>query len=270
MPLDAVLKETGSHLAARLLQLRNFSREIIMTAKDTNQSRIVESRRPTKVTAKKGRAVWFVIAGLIVLSIIPLIFGAIRLVQLAGGAEITPANARFFASPLPVVVHILGAAVYALLGAFQFADRFRKQRPRWHRVVGRFVVVCGLLVGLSALWMTLFYSRPPGTGDLLFALRLLFGAGMVLSIILGFTSIRRRDVAGHRAWMMRGYAIGLGAGTQTLTLMVGEMIAGPPTELGHALLMGAGWVINLAVAEWIIRRRPRRRVRPAPTVVSHK
>ena len=62
-------------------------------------------------------------------------------------------------------------------------------------------------------------------------------------------------MSGHRAWMMRGYAIGLGAGTQVLTLMVGELILGPPSEFSRALLMGAGWVINLAVAEWAIRKR---------------
>jgi hypothetical protein len=57
--------------------------------------------------------------------------------------------------------------------------------------------------------------------------------------------------------MVRSYAIGLGAGTQVLTLMAGEMIAGgPPGELSRALLHGAAWVINLAVAEWAIRRRP--------------
>ena len=55
--------------------------------------------------------------------------------------------------------------------------------------------------------------------------------------------------------MMRAYAIGLGAGTQVLTLLAGELIAGPPSELSRALLMGAGWVINLAVAEWAIRRQ---------------
>ena len=55
--------------------------------------------------------------------------------------------------------------------------------------------------------------------------------------------------------MMRGYAIGLGAGTQALTLVVGAVILGPPSELSGALLMGAGWVINLAVAEWAIRRQ---------------
>ncbi|MGQ0713792.1 MAG: hypothetical protein ACT4PJ_08665 [Gemmatimonadaceae bacterium] len=30
-----------------------------------------------------------------------------RLVELTGDAEITPANARFFANPFPVVLHIL-------------------------------------------------------------------------------------------------------------------------------------------------------------------
>ena len=65
--------------------------------------------------------------------------------------------------------------------------------------------------------------------------------------------------------MMRGYAIGLGAGTQVLTLAAGELIAGPPSELSRALLMGAAWVINLAVAEWAIRRRP---ARPARTIAA--
>lgn len=211
------------------------------------------SQKP-KAPANAGSAKWLVTA-LLLLSAIPLAFGAIRLIQLAGGAEITPANARFFASPLPVALHIMSASVYAILGAFQLAPGFRRRRPDWHRAAGRLLIVCGLLVGLSALWMTLFYSRPDGTGALLQALRFLFGSAMVISIVLGFTAIRRGNVMRHRAWMMRGYAIGLGAGTQVLTLLAGELIAGPPSELSRALLMGAAWVINLAVAEWAIRKR---------------
>ena len=122
--------------------------------------------------------------------------------------------------------------------------------------------------------MTLFYPWPAGDGPLLYAFRLVFGSAMVVSIILGVTTIRRRDVKGHRAWMTRGYALGLGAGTQILTLAAGELIAGPPSELSRALLMGAGWVINVAVAEWAIRRRPRRvlpeHARTAAAVVSHE
>lgn len=117
--------------------------------------------------------------------------------------------------------------------------------------------------------MTLFYPSPAGDGELLYAFRLLFGSAMILSILLGFAAIRRRDVIRHNTWMLRGYAIGLGSGTQMLTLTAGELIVGPPNELSRALLMGAGWVINLAVAEWTIRKRYAPQVRTKSADVSH-
>jgi uncharacterized membrane protein len=222
-----------------------------------------------KTPAQAGSPAWLMPAALIMLVAIPLAAGAFRLTQLAGGAEITPANARFFAAPLPVVLHIVSASVFAILGAFQFAPAFRRRRPGWHRVAGRLVVLCGLLVGLSGLWMTLFYPWPKGDGALLYAFRLVFGSAMIGSIVLGFTAIRRRDIRRHRAWMLRGYAIGLGAGTQVLTLLTGELILGSPNELSRALLMGTAWVINLAVAEWAIRKRSAPPARTASAVVSH-
>jgi uncharacterized membrane protein len=234
-----------------------------MEANLYNDDQTRNAHQTTKVTARKVQGGWRMPAALIVLSVIPLIFGALRLNELARGAEITPDNARFFASPLPVALHIVSASVYALLGAFQFASRLRRRGNGWHRWAGRLLVPCGLVVGVSGIWMTLFYPRPEGASNLLYVLRLMFGSGMVLSILLGYTAIRRRDVLQHRAWMMRGYAIGLGAGTQVLTGMAGELIAGPPSDLGNALLMGAGWMINLAVAEWIIRRRSTRRTHTA-------
>ena len=92
---------------------------------------------------------------------------------------------------------------------------------------------------------------------------------MVVSIVLDYAAIRRGDVIQHRAWMMRGYAIGLGAGTQVLTQLAGSLITVPPSELSGALLMGAGWVINLAVAEWVIRKRLAPPARTASAVVTH-
>lgn len=59
--------------------------------------------------------------------------------------------------------------------------------------------------------------------------------------------------------MIRGYAIGLGAGTQVLTHLPWFILVGRPGELSRAVLMGAGWVINVVVAEWIIRSARRRR-----------
>lgn len=199
---------------------------------------------------------WLVPVGLLLLSVVPLVFGTFRVVELAGGTEIMPADERFSASPLPLVLHILSITVFSILGPFQFATGFRRRRPGWHRAAGRLLVICGLLVGLSALWMTLFYPLKEGTGELLYVFRLLFGSAMVVSIVLGFAAIRRGDVIRHRTWMMRGYAIGIGAGTQVLTFAAGTFIAGPPSVLSGDLLNGAAWVINLAVAEWAIRKRP--------------
>ena len=179
------------------------------------------------------------------------------------GAEITPDNARFFESPSPVVIHIISSAIYALLGAFQFVSRLWTRGIKWHRWVGRLLVPCGLFVGLSGLWMTLFYPRPEGASDLLFFFRLFFGSGMILSITLGFISIRRRDVAQHQAWMTRAYAIGMGAATQVLTGMVGALILGEVNEFENALLVGTAWVINLAIAELSIRRSPIKQTRTA-------
>lgn len=220
------------------------------------------SSRATRTPKKAASAAWLM-TGLLLLSAIPLIAGAVRLVELTSGAAITPANARFFASPLPVLLHIVSATVFAILGAFQFAAGFRRRWPGWHRRVGRLLVGAGLVTALSGLWMAQFYELPELDGALLYGFRLLFGTLMAAALVLGFAAIRRGDVHGHRAWMMRGYAIGLGAGTQVLTLLTGEMIAGPPTVLGRALLMGAGWAINLAVAEWAIRKRPNPPVRPS-------
>jgi hypothetical protein len=115
--------------------------------------------------------------------------------------------------------------------------------------------------------MTQFYPWPDGDGELLYGLRLLFGSAMVLSIVLGADAIRRRDIVRHRAWMIRGYAIGMGAGTQFLTHLPWVLILGAPGELPRAVLMGAGWVINLAVAEWIIRRRLAHPTRTSPVAV---
>jgi uncharacterized membrane protein YozB (DUF420 family) len=224
---------------------------------------IIQNKVQMKVPARKTRTPWWVPAGLILLSVIPLTFGVIRLIQLMSGAEITPANARFFASPSPVVIHIISSAIYALLGAFQFVSRLWQRGLKWHRWVGRLLLPFGLLVGFSGLWMTVFYPRPEGASNLLYAFRLFFGSGMILSIILGFISIRKRDVTQHQAWMTRAYAIGMGAATQVLTGMAGALILGKVNEFENALLMGAAWVINLAVAEWSIRKDSTRQTRTA-------
>jgi uncharacterized membrane protein len=202
---------------------------------------------------------------LVALAAVPAIAGSLRLLELAGGPQVIPADARFTTSPLAVVVHIVSAVTYAVLGAFQFSAALRRRRPRWHRRAGRLLVVLGLAVALSALWMTVFYARHPGNGELAYLFRLAFGSGMAASIVLGFAAIRRGDVDRHRAWMIRAYALALGAGTQAFTQGIGGAVLGS-SELVRDLMLGAGWVVNLAVAELVIRHPLQRRSRPTAEV----
>ncbi len=205
------------------------------------------------MSTSRRRATWWIPASLLALSVIPVLGGTGRLVELLGGPEVLPSDARFAASPVPLVVHVVAAVVYALVGAFQFSSRLRRRHPLWHRRAGRVLASLGLAVAISGLWMTVAYPYKEGTGDLLFLFRLLASAGMGAAIVLGVAAIRRRDVVRHRAWMMRAYALALGAGTQAFTVGFGESIFGSGV-VRTDLMMGAGWAINAAVAELLIRR----------------
>lgn len=199
------------------------------------------------------RAEWLIPSALIALALIPVVAGGVRLGMLVGGAPPTPDTARFLAAPVPVMLHIVSVTVYSLLGAFQFAPGLRRARPDWHRAAGRTVVVAGLGAALSGLWMALFHAIVPADNALLHAFRLFFGSAMALSIVLGVVAIRRREVARHQDWMRRAYAIGLAAGTQAVTQLPPRLLFGPPDASTLALMMGAAWLANLAVAEWLIR-----------------
>ncbi|MFI1988604.1 DUF2306 domain-containing protein [Actinoplanes sp. NPDC020271] len=210
------------------------------------------------------RGTWRIPAALIALSLVPSIAGVFRLGQLATNAPVTAENARFFAMPLPVVAHIVGAILYAVVGALQFAPAFRRRRPRWHRLAGRVLVGAGVIVAVSGLWMAVFYDVPPVDGPAVEIERLIVGTAMLVSLVLAVAAIRRRDIARHRAWMIRAYALALGAGTQVLTHLPFAIAGVAPGVTGRAVAMGAGWAVNVVVAEWIIRGRPGLRApRPA-------
>ena len=215
------------------------------------------------IPTRPARSTGWVPFALVALVVIPAVAGSLRLVELAGGPLLLPANPRMTASPLPVVVHVACAVPYAVLGAFQFSSGLRRRHPGWHRATGKVVVALGLAVAISGLWMTVFYARQPGTGELAFLFRLTFGSALAACIVLGLSAIRRGDVPTHQAWMTRAYAIALAAGTQTFTLAAGPAVLGPGV-LVKDLSLGVAWLVNLAVAEVVIHRAGARR---APVAV---
>ena len=211
---------------------------------------------------RPGGSTWRVPAALLLLSAIPLVAGSFRVLDVVGGPSLLPANPRLDSSPVPLVLHVAAAAVFAVLGAFQFSARLRRRRPGWHRGAGRVLVVAGLLVALSGLWLTVFYPGAPG-GAVAWLARLAAGSATAISITLGLAAIRRRDIQAHRAWMIRAYALSLGAGTQPFTEGIAEAAVGAG-DLTKAVALSSGWLINAAAAEWIIRRPSRRTASKAP------
>ena len=196
-----------------------------------------------------------ILVGLFVLSFIPVFAGIFRLVELGGGAAMLPENPRVTAAPTPVVLHIISVGLYCYLGAFQFLPSIRRHSPKWHHYNGRLMVVSGIFSALSGLWMTHFYSFPYELqGDLLYYVRILLGSAMVVFIFLGLAAILKRNIVRHSSWMIRAYAIGQGASTQALVIMFWTMISEEPSGLTRDVMMTFAWIINISVAEWIIRK----------------
>lgn len=203
------------------------------------------------------RRAWFIVTGLIALSLTPVLAGTARLVQLATGAPLAGDAARFASAPGPVVVHIMAASLFGILGAFQFAPPVEPNHRRRHRLRGRIVLPCGLVAGLTGLWMTQVYPDIPTDSAALYAVRMVVGCAMLAQLGLAILAVRQRNFQAHGAWMVRAYALGMGAGTQVFTHLPWFVLAGTPGPTARAVLMAAGWLINAAVAEWIVSRSAR-------------
>jgi len=76
-----------------------------------------------------------------------------------------------------------------------------------------------------------------------------------MCILLGLSSVLKKRIAQHQAWMIRAYALGQGAGTQVMITIPWLLTVGEPGGFTRDILMTAAWVINIVVAEWIINKR---------------
>jgi uncharacterized membrane protein len=208
---------------------------------------------------RRAKDVRLVPAGLLALGVVPTIAGALRLAELGSGSAVTAENARFFAAPAPVVLHIVSAVFFSVLGAFQFFPGLRRSRPQWHRYTGRLAAPLGLAAALSGLWMTLFYPNADANfdGPAVYVMRLAAGFGMVAAMVLALMAIGQRNIPAHQRWMTRAYALGIGAGTQVFTHIPWFLLPGLQGEPLRAMCMGAGWGINIIVAEWVLGRARR-------------
>src|SRR3712207_9150711 len=81
-------------------------------------------------TKRLTKSDWTVPALLVLLSLVPTLGGIARLTSMSGDSPVTPDNARFVAAPTPIIIHVIAATLYSLLGAFQFSKGFRRSEER--------------------------------------------------------------------------------------------------------------------------------------------
>ena len=139
-----------------------------------------------------------------------------------------------------------------VLGPLQFVRRIRSRHLRFHRWSGRVFVSLGLVIGVSALAMS-FKTSIGGVNETVATT--LFAIVFLFDLVKAFVHIRRREIARHREWMIRAYAIGLAVAT--IRPIVGVFFATSPlTHLTPHEFFGTafwlGFTIHLIAAEaWI-------------------
>jgi uncharacterized membrane protein len=152
-------------------------------------------------------------AGVLFLAAIGIAAAILRLTILAKGPNAGPnpaMNAGFAAHPFLTVAHILPGLLFMLVAPLQFVTTIRARTPRIHRWLGRSVLLLGLVIGISALFMS-FQMAIGGINEI--AATVLFDLLFLFCLAKGYRAALRRDFVHHREWMIRMFGIGLGIAT---------------------------------------------------------
>jgi uncharacterized membrane protein len=183
------------------------------------------------------------------LAVVAYALGAYSLLPV--GAAVHPdMRPGFEAQRGPIYAHVFAAAFALALGPFQFSTRLRTRCLGLHRWLGRLYLGVGVLVGgLAGLWIA--FNAFGGA-----VAQLGFGSLAVLWLYTGFRAydaIRSRDVAAHRRWMVRNFALTFAAVTLRLWVPA-SFVAGIDFALAYAAIAWLCWVPNLVVAELAFNR----------------
>ena len=149
-----------------------------------------------------------------------------------------------------IALHVFSAVFALAVGPFQFSAALRARRPKLHRVMGRLYLGAGVLVGgASGLYLAAGAFGGP-------VARLGFASLALAWLYTGwkaYAAIRAGNVAAHRAWMVRNFALTLAAVTLRIYLPA-SMLAGLAFEPAYAAIAWLCWVPNLVVAALLTER----------------
>ena len=167
------------------------------------------------VSKPASRLLWFAVVFLVLIGIAAVTRRSLVLLwpQRFGGGNSNPAaalDAGFARHAGLTFLHILPGALFLTLAPFQFAQSFRQRHLQFHRWSGRVLLVCGLIIGTSALIMS-FKMNIGGLNET--AATTLFAIVFLICLTKAYLYIRRKNVVRHREWMIRAYGVGLGVAT---------------------------------------------------------
>jgi uncharacterized membrane protein len=149
-----------------------------------------------------------------------------------------------------IYVHVFASSVALILGPLQFWARLRAARPALHRWLGRCYLGIGILVGGLAGLLIASYAHGGPVARLGFACLAL---AWLYTGLRAYRAIRARDLAAHRRWMIRNFALTFAAVTLRLWLPA-SVVSGVPFGIAYAIVAWLCWLPNLAVAEWMLGR----------------
>ena len=148
-------------------------------------------------------------------------------------------------------LHAFAAIAALALGPWQFSAALRARCPRLHRLMGRAYLGIGVVMGgVSGLYLAQFAygGATARLGFTLLALAWLYSGWRA------YAAIRGGDVATHRRWMVRNFALTFAAVMLRLYVPMAA-IAGLPFEASYAAIAWLCWAPNLALACWFTRRQ---------------
>lgn len=212
------------------------------------------------------RAIWIAVALLALLGVSSALFRAIAVVDSEGpvvrfqrrlfhslnddDALIHRYEQRFAAHPALTLLHVLPGALFLTLGPLQFSRRIRTRHLRFHRWSGRALVVSAIAGTVASFYFGILHPFA-GFGEV--SAIAVFGALILVAVVRGFIAIRRGDVAGHRQWMIRAFAIALGISTIRVVGAIVQTFAAPSPAQTITISFWVGWTLTLAAAEIYIR-----------------
>ena len=154
---------------------------------------------------------------------------------------------------LPVFYTHVYSSMFCLLAGFtQFNNSLRKRSVMLHRTMG-FIYLASVL-GFSAPsgFVMGLHANGGLLAMLLFVLLALLWWWVTFSAVV---AIKQKNIARHEAFMIRSFALALSAITLRLWKVVLVYLFAPAPMDVYVLVAGLGWIPNLLIAEYIIKRK---------------